>query len=82
MRIILGLILVIVGFVVVWKTRTFLEFFGMSLWAETKLGGGGTSLLYKSIGIIVSFIGFIVMMNLGNAFLEATLGSLFQSKQR
>ncbi len=75
MRILIGILLVIIGFVIVWKTRKFIEFFGVSPWAETKLGGGGTSLLYKFIGIAISFIGFVVMMNLWNAFLEATIGS-------
>lgn len=77
MRIIVGLVLVLVGFAIVWKTRKFIEMFGMSAWAEIKLGGGGTALLYKSIGILLIFVGFIVTTNLWNAFLEATLGSLF-----
>lgn len=55
----------------------FIEFFGTNAWAETKLGGGGTSLLYKAIGILVIFAGFMWATNLWNAFLEATLGSVF-----
>lgn len=77
MRIIIGLILVAVGFVLVWKTRKFIEFFGPIAWADAKLGGGGTSLMYKTIGIILIFIGFVVATNMWNALLEATLGSLF-----
>jgi hypothetical protein len=76
-RILIGLVLVAIGFVIVWKTRKFIDFFGTSAWADAKLGGGGTSLLYKTIGIIVIFIGFMWATNLWNAFLEATLGGLF-----
>lgn len=76
-RILIGLVLVILGFIIVWKTRKFIEFFGTSAWAETKLGGGGTSLLYKGIGIVLIFIGFMWATNLWSAFLEATLGSFF-----
>ena len=76
-RILIGLILVVVGFVIVWKTRKFIEFFGPIAWADAKLGGGGTSLMYKTIGIIIIFVGFMWATNLWGAFLEATLGGLF-----
>lgn len=77
MNIIIGILLVAAGFLIVWKTRKLIEVFGYNTWAETKLGGGGTMLLYKSIGIIIVFIGFMWATNLWNAFLNATLGSLF-----
>ncbi len=76
-RILIGLILAVVGFVIVWKTRKFIEFFGASAWAETKLGGGGTAMLYKAIGIVLIFAGFMWATNLWSAFLEATLGGIF-----
>ena len=78
-RILIGLVLVAVGFLIVWKTRSFIEAFGTSAWAETKLGGGGTSLMYKGIGILVIFIGFMWATNLWSKFLNATLGSIFGS---
>jgi hypothetical protein len=76
-RILIGLVLVAIGFLFVWKTRKIIETFGTSDWAETKIGGGGTSLLYKGIGLLVIFIGFMWATDLWNAFLEATLGPIF-----
>lgn len=77
-RIIIGLLMVGAGFLVVWKTRNIEDMFGPIDWAEAKLGGGGTNMMYKFIGVVVIFVGFMVMTNLWNAFLEATLGSLFK----
>jgi hypothetical protein len=77
MNIIIGIVLVIIGFIFVWKTRKFIEFFGPIAWADAKLGGGGTSLMYKFIGIILIFAGFMWATGLWNAFLNATLGGLF-----
>lgn len=79
-RILIGLVLVIVGFIFVWKTRTFIEFFGSIEYADAKLGGGGTQIVYKTIGIILILFGFLWATNLWNAFLEATLGSLFGAR--
>ena len=77
LRILIGLVLVAAGIFMVIKTRMLMGFFGTIDWAEQKLGGGGSNLLYKLIGILVCFIGFMVATNLWNAFLQATLGSLF-----
>lgn len=77
-RILIGLLMVGAGFLVVWKTRNIEDMFGPIDWAEAKLGGGGTNMMYKFIGVVVIFVGFMVMTNLWNAFLEATLGSLFK----
>ncbi len=76
-RILIGLALVAAGFIIVWKTRRFIETFGGIPWADAKLGGGGTSLMYKFIGIVLILLGFLWATNLWNAFLEATLGSIF-----
>ena len=76
-RIIIGLVIAAFGAVLVIKTFWFYEFFGSMDWAEKYLGGGGSRLAYKLIGILISFIGFMVATNLWNAFLNATLGSIF-----
>ena len=77
MNILIGLALVAIGFVFVWKTRKFIEFFGPIPYADAKLGGGGTSLTYKFIGIFLIFVGFLWATGLWGAFLEATLGGIF-----
>jgi len=74
-RILIGIVLVAIGFVIVWKTRKFIETFGSIAWADAKLGGGGTSIMYKTIGIVLIFVGFMYATNLWTAFLEATLGA-------
>lgn len=73
--------MVAIGFYFVWKTRTIISTFGSIDWADQKLGGGGTQLMYKFIGLIIIFTGFMVTTNLWDAFLEATLGSLFPKQQ-
>lgn len=76
-RILIGIILAAIGFIFVWKTRKFMEFFGSIPWADAKLGGGGTQIVYKTLGILMILIGFLWATNLWEAFLNATLGSLF-----
>ena len=77
LRLVVGLGMAGVGTYFVLRTRAFLEFFGPVAWAEAKLGGGGSYLFYKLLGIVFILIGFIVATNMWNAFLQATLGSLF-----
>lgn len=77
LRILLGAVIVGVGFIFAWKTRDVSGFFGPVPFAERYLGGGGTTLFYKLLGIVLCLIGFLVMTNLWNAFLQATLGGLF-----
>jgi len=75
-RIILGLGIVGLGAFMVIRTRVIIDLFGMVDWAEAKLGGGGTNLFYKLLGILFCIIGFIVATDMWNAFLQATIGSL------
>lgn len=77
-RIIGGLLLCGLGFLVVWKTDWIVSNFGMSDWAESKLGSsGGTRIMYKFIGIFVMFFGMLVMTGLSSGFLMGTVGKLF-----
>lgn len=74
-RILIGLLLVAGGALMVIKTSKFQDFFGEMAWSYKYLGAGGTRIMYKFIGLLLCFIGFMVMTNLWNAFLNATLGS-------
>ncbi len=76
-RIIIGSILVALGIAMVIKTGKFRDFFGNVPFAEKYLGGGGTNLFYKFLGITIILVGFLWATNLWSAFLQATLGSLF-----
>ena len=75
-RIVLGLIIAGAGTFFVIRTRVIIDFFGTVDWAERKLGGGGTNLFYKLLGIVFIFVGFMVATDLWGAFLQATLGSI------
>ena len=77
LRILLGIAIAAAGTFMVIRTRIILDFFGPWDWAEAKLGGGGSNLFYKLVGIVIVFIGFMVATNLWNEFLNATIGSLF-----
>jgi hypothetical protein len=76
MRIIIGIILVAVGFLLIWKNEVVVGFTGYSSWAENKLGTmGGTRLMYKLIGLVFIFGGMLAITNLHQGFLEGTIGS-------
>jgi hypothetical protein len=77
-RIILGLLMVVVGFLIVWKTEWINSNFGSISWAEAKMGSmGGSRLLYKLIGLTFIFIGFLTVTNLHQAFFVGAFGWLF-----
>lgn len=80
LRIIIGAVLVAVGVYMVWKTTVFRDFFGSVPFAERYLGGGGTNIFYKALGIIIILVGFLLATNLWGAFLNATLGSILPSQ--
>ncbi|MBI4137628.1 MAG: hypothetical protein HY472_00035 [Candidatus Sungbacteria bacterium] len=81
MRVFIGIILVLAGFLLVWKTPAIVSFTGHSAWAEKWLGTeGGTYLMYKLIGILLVFAGLMAVTNLHTAFLNATLGTLFSPR--
>lgn len=74
-----GVLIVGVGVFFVMKTEVILDFFGSVDWAEQHLGG--TRLFYKLLGILFIVIGLIVATDMWNAFLNATIGSIFPKPQ-
>ncbi len=78
MRYFIGIVLVLLGIVQVLKTEWFIQNFGLNAWAEEKFGmSGGTRLMYKVIGIIFIFFGFLIVTNMINGFLMGTVGKIF-----
>ncbi len=65
-RIILGLIFVVVGFFMVYKTVMFQNITGRIAWAEEKFGGGGTNTFLKLLGVLVIFLGVFFMTGIIN----------------
>ena len=64
MNIILSIILIVLGFFVIWKEPFFQDFIGQIDWAERKLGGGGTRTFLKLIGIGMIFFGLAGIIGL------------------
>lgn len=76
-RILLGLFIAAVGFLMTWQTDFFMGFGGSIDWAERNLGAGGTRLFYKLLGIAIILVGFLVITNLFNEFVTSLVGSIF-----
>ncbi len=78
MRYIIGIILVLIGVALVLKTEWFIQNFGSNAWAEEHLGtSGGARLMYKVIGIVFIFFGFLAITNMVQGFLLGTIGKIF-----
>lgn len=62
MQYVVGIIAIALGFLIVWKSRALLNFFGEIPFAENKLFSvGGTNTFYKLIGIVLIVIGFLIL---------------------
>ncbi|HBK34250.1 TPA: hypothetical protein DEP34_03740 [Candidatus Uhrbacteria bacterium] len=59
-RILLGLIVMMIGFLFVAKTHVLISWFGASDFAEEKMGPGSSSIFYKICGVIIAFIGVFI----------------------
>ena len=74
---ILGSLVVILGAFMVIKTEWFVENFGYSDWAESKLGGGGTRLMYKILGVLFILISLMAMTGMIGPLVLRFFGRLF-----
>ena len=70
-RIILGSIVGIIGFFMIYKTVWFLEWTERIAWAEEKLGAGGTRTFLKILGLIIIFIGMFIITDLSGDILTS-----------
>lgn len=78
LRILLGLALVAIGFVFVWKTAWFQQNVGSISWAEEKMASmGGSRLMYKLIGLLVIIVGFLIVTNMYRSAFIGAFGWLF-----
>jgi len=73
-----GILVVAVGFLLVWKSEWLLNNVGRINWAEQHLGSeGGTRLMYKLIGTIIIIGGFLHATNLGGIFVKWVAKTIF-----
>ncbi len=79
MYIIIGLIILAIGVAIVIKSEAMLNSFGRIEFFERHLGTeGGSRLGYKIIGLATIFIGFLIMTNMINGFLNWVLSPLLR----
>lgn len=81
-HVILGIIITAAGVGMVMKTEWLVNNFGRIAWFEDKLGSeGGTRLGYKLIGILVLFIGIVVMTGSGPELMRWLVSPLVKYSQ-
>jgi hypothetical protein len=71
----IGLVLMVLGFVIVWKTNYLVQWFGDI--GEAFGAVGMPWLSWKLFGVILLFIGFFVAFGLFQAIIAVTIGRLF-----
>ena len=81
MGITVGIIMVLAGFLMNWKTEWIITNFGKLDWPEQHLGSDGcTRLFYKLLGVLLIALGFMTMTgllgNIGRAILPRYFSSL------
>jgi len=77
MRILLGIGIIIVGYLMCAKTNWWLEILGPVEWAERTFVSGGTRFFYKLLGIAVILLGFIVLTNLFDIIVGGFVAAVF-----
>lgn len=78
MNFFIGLIGVVVGFMMVWKSEALLDNFGRIDWAEEKLSSyGGTRIFWKLFGLAVIIFSMMHMFGLWQATAMSILRPMF-----
>ncbi len=74
MKYLVGTIVIIIGFLLVWKADWLMNNFGRIDWAERHLGTeGGTRIFYKLLGVLIIILSFLYM----SGALGSILGAIF-----
>ncbi len=75
-QILVGLLMIVVGLLMCWKTEWFLRIVGRIEWAEVHFGGG-SRFFYKMLGIAIILIGFLAVTNLFDLVIGGFVRSIF-----
>lgn len=79
MKYLIGLLVIGLGFLLIWKTEWLVNNFGRIEWAEQHLGTeGGTRVFYKLLGVILILFSFLVMSGFFNNILVSIFGGAFK----
>jgi len=74
MKFILSIILIVLGFLLVWQANWIVTNFGRIDWAEIHLGtDGGTRIFWKLLGLIIIIIAMLYMFG----FIQGIIGAIF-----
>jgi hypothetical protein len=71
-RIIWGLLIAALGFIITRHANWIVENFGYMPWAEAHLGGSRTA--WRLIGVLITVVGFLIATNLAGILILAILG--------
>lgn len=77
MKYFFGIGIIALGFFMVVKSDWFVQNFGHSSWAEDHLGGGGTYLMYKLLGLAFIILALFGMTGLLGEIIIGVFGRLF-----
>jgi uncharacterized membrane protein len=79
MHIILGALVIALGIYVVMKTETVLKNFGTRSFFERNLGtDGGSRLGYKLLGLLLIFLGLVIMLGISGDFMRFVLSPILR----
>jgi hypothetical protein len=69
MRIIIGILVVVAGFMITWKSEWMMRNFGRVEWAEEHVGG--SRFFYKLIGVVAIFLGLFIITGIWTDILNS-----------
>jgi len=72
MNIILGLVVIILGFLMTWKSEPVFNFTGSIEYFERKLGSTRSGI--KLVGVVMSLVGMLIFSGLINDIMESFVG--------
>lgn len=81
------ILIMAIGFSMVWKTVWWIDLFGRNPWAEEHLGSGfgsgmgGSWMFYKVLGIVTMFGAFLYVTGALQTLLVGVLGTFFGGNQ-
>ena len=77
LRILLGIGIIVVGYLMCAKTNWFLDILGPVAWAEKHFVSEGSRLFYKLLGILIIILGIIVVTDLYDMLVGGFIASIF-----
>jgi len=67
---------IVTGFFIVWKPQSFLEMMGEQKWMIKLFGPGHGTTGYKTLGLIIVLVGFLIMFQMVEGILYWFFGPI------